>query len=235
MKISVVAITVCFVAVLQFYTVQAQEEREVMKRLLEKIADEEKQEERATEVRVIPSEEWPWPWSKYQSWRDDGRCGSFFPQWNGEPSDCPGWCCSNWGWCGVGWSHCDCHGCVDNRVKHRDDGRCGPNFPLPNGEPAECPGWCCSNWGWCGIGPAWCECDGCVDYTGKRSDIDLITKDGNTTRTMQAANAIDKEFTTYKREMNEIAAKVQRAGNGTRELTAFEEEILEAAREIEFH
>merc|ERR1711937_529405 len=117
------------------------------------------------------------------TWRADLRCGSDYPDDNGNPAECNPFdadgftCCSPWGWCGLTADHCDCDDCFDYAVTWREDLRCGSDFPDSKGNPAECNPFdadgftCCSPWGWCGSTADHCDCDDCVRYyrAGKRT------------------------------------------------------------------
>ena len=51
-------------------------------------------------------------------WRDDGRCGPFYPAPAAEPGECnpldeEHFCCSASGWCGSTPEHCECDSCAD--------------------------------------------------------------------------------------------------------------------------
>ncbi|XP_078603915.1 uncharacterized protein LOC144877744 [Branchiostoma floridae x Branchiostoma japonicum] len=54
-----------------------------------------------------------------KKWREDGRCGQWFPAEDGNPAECdPAGdyaCCSEFTWCGKTAAHCDCPACVDYR------------------------------------------------------------------------------------------------------------------------
>ena len=112
-----------------------------------------------------------------------GACGYGFdpPRLCDPDGDKP--CCSgtSYGVCGNSTEHCDCVGCVDNRILYREwresrgaqkwryDGLCGTHTPLPDGTPGQCnpdgdkP--CCSNYGECGHSVEHCTCYSCTNYT----------------------------------------------------------------------
>eukprot|EP00058_Branchiostoma_floridae_P009828 XP_002595316.1 hypothetical protein BRAFLDRAFT_87552 [Branchiostoma floridae] len=54
-----------------------------------------------------------------KKWREDGRCGQWFPAEDGNPAECypegDYTCCSEFTWCGKTAAHCDCPACVDYR------------------------------------------------------------------------------------------------------------------------
>ena len=121
-----------------------------------------------------------------QMWRNDGKCGDWYPLPNGTAAECDpdgeNPCCSS-GWngeCGKSREHCDW--CIDySRIygewrmsgglnKWRYDYKCGEANPLPDGTAAQCdpdggkP--CCSDRsdGECGNTTEHCSCRGCTDY-----------------------------------------------------------------------
>ena len=123
-----------------------------------------------------------------QKWRNDGRCGSYYPLPDGTPAQCDPdgdkpCCSSSWaGECGNTAEHCFCSSCTnytrlyreweesEGKQKWRNDGRCGSNYPLPDGTPGQCnpdgdkP--CCSRRrsGECGYTTDHCSCRTCKDY-----------------------------------------------------------------------
>ena len=122
-----------------------------------------------------------------QMWRNDGKCGSYYPLPNGTAAQCDpngeNPCCSNrWdGECGNTTKQCSCWGCTDYKFSKwwrksggtqmwRNDGKCGSYYPLPNGTAAQCDpdgeNPCCSNrWdGECGNTTKHCSCRYCTDY-----------------------------------------------------------------------
>ena len=127
-----------------------------------------------------------------KKWRDDGRCGGYFPLPDGSPAQCnphgenP---CCNYDWfhreCGNSAEHCACSSCVNYTRIYEDweksggenktwryDGRCGRDHPLPDGSPAQCDpngdSPCCRDdiwFGWCSNKPEDCNCQDCIDYS----------------------------------------------------------------------
>ena len=122
-----------------------------------------------------------------QMWRNDGKCGSYYPLPNGTAAQCDpdgeNPCCSD-GWngeCGNTTEHCSCRYCTDykfvklwresgGKQMWRNDEKCGSYYPLPNGTAAQCDpdgeNPCCSNrWdGECGNTARHCSCRHCTDY-----------------------------------------------------------------------
>ena len=124
-----------------------------------------------------------------QMWRNDGKCGSYYPLPNGKAAQCDpdgeNPCCSNRhsdGECGNTTKHCSCKDCTNYKILYKEwresggtqmwryDRKCGSGYPLPNGTAAQCDpdgeNPCCSNrWiGQCGNTAEHCSCDGCTDY-----------------------------------------------------------------------
>ena len=119
-------------------------------------------------------------------WRDDGKCGHYFPLPDGSPAQCDpdgeNFCCNAWfGECGNTPAHCFCNECTDFKFNKdwwesggkqmwRYDGMCGNGYPLPNTMLAECdpdgerP--CCNGRfnGICGNTTEDCTCEDCTDY-----------------------------------------------------------------------
>ncbi|XP_035659247.1 uncharacterized protein LOC118404287 [Branchiostoma floridae] len=119
-----------------------------------------------------------------KKYRDDSRCGRYFPAPGANPGQCnpkgneP--CCSASGFCGNTNAHCTCSGCVDYKPKkYRDDGKCGDSYPAPGANPGQCnpeggkP--CCSDRGTCRGGNTadFCTCPGCVNYGLKKWRTDF--------------------------------------------------------------
>ncbi|XP_078602427.1 uncharacterized protein LOC144876722 isoform X1 [Branchiostoma floridae x Branchiostoma japonicum] len=120
-------------------------------------------------------------------WRDDGKCGEYFPAPGASPGQCdpisdkP--CCSSAGTCGNTDAHCMCSGCVDydpgyecGYTRRGTYKSCDANGDKP----------CCSRNRLCGNTPDHCACVGCVDsrcLIGKgetyRGNI-AVTKSGKT-------------------------------------------------------
>ena len=81
-------------------------------------------------------------------WREDGRCGRFFPMPASGPAKCDpeatarngryGPCCSSSGWCGESAAHCRCNGCQDFRLPQLDgNDDSEATTPKGDGEPQE--------------------------------------------------------------------------------------------------
>ena len=122
-----------------------------------------------------------------QMWRNDGKCGKYYPLPNGTAAQCdpdgekP--CCHSVfnGECGNTTEHCSCRNCTDYKFEKwwresgdtqmwRNDGKCGKYYPLPNGKAAQCDpdgeSPCCSD-GWdgeCGNTTEHCSCYICTNF-----------------------------------------------------------------------
>ena len=123
-----------------------------------------------------------------QMWRNDKKCGGYYPLPNGTAAQCDpdgeNPCCSDlWdGECGNTTEHCSCDYCTDYNILHKEwkksggtkmwryDRKCGSRYPLPNGTAAQCDpdgeNPCCSSKveGECGNTTEHCSCRYCTDY-----------------------------------------------------------------------
>ena len=122
--------------------------------------------------------EW-WELGGKQLWRNDGKCGKYYPLPNGEAAECDPMgenpCCNYWDWngeCGNTTEHCSCYGCIRFVVVNnwRTDKKCGSAYPLSDGRAAECDpdgeNPCCNDRtdGECGNTTQHCSCFNCVDF-----------------------------------------------------------------------
>ena len=125
-----------------------------------------------------------------QMWRNDGKCGRYYPLPDGTAAQCDpdgeNPCCAlRKGECGNTTEHCSCRYCTNYTRLYRDwresggtqmwryDGKCGRYYLLPNGTAAQCDpdgeNPCCRQnffgFGVCGNTTEHCSCRYCTNYT----------------------------------------------------------------------